>query len=193
MAQSTVEDMNQFEIEELQFRTDMQRRRTKLGMSQGELARRIQHLGLTEFHQTTVSRIEKGTRPVRLGEAHAIAKALGTSPEIMIRDELVVAEGEGILRRYKEMQEAGVAIAEAVKLYVIASFRARGRAQRFRDFSSKEDTEVIFGRRINATLELIEDEPADGYKSYAAVGVQYAAQESEGARRYLADHGLIDE
>lgn len=43
----------------------------------GELARRMVDAGWSDFHQATVSRIEKGQRPVRLGEARALARLLG--------------------------------------------------------------------------------------------------------------------
>ncbi|MEW1807919.1 helix-turn-helix transcriptional regulator [Pseudarthrobacter sp. NPDC080039] len=49
------------------------------GLSQGELAARLAEAGWDGFRQTTVSRIEKGERTVRLAEAHAIAQVLGTS------------------------------------------------------------------------------------------------------------------
>lgn len=66
------------------FRRNMQKLREQYGWSQGELARRMQEAGWTSFHQTTVSRIEKGERPVRLGEARGIAKVLGTITSQMI-------------------------------------------------------------------------------------------------------------
>ena len=53
-------------------------------MSQTELARQLSGRGLP-FHQQTVQRIEKGERPLRLNEAHAIAEILGTDPWDMAR------------------------------------------------------------------------------------------------------------
>lgn len=51
--------------------------REKMGWSQTEFANRLQRAGLENFHQTTVSRLEKGERPIRLGEARVIAAVLG--------------------------------------------------------------------------------------------------------------------
>jgi len=53
-------------------------------MSQTELARQLSGRGLP-FHQQTVQRIEKGERPLRLNEAHAIAEILGSDPADMAR------------------------------------------------------------------------------------------------------------
>lgn len=52
-------------------------RREEKGLSQAELVKRLRDSGWSNVHQTTISRIEKGERPVRLGEARAIAEALG--------------------------------------------------------------------------------------------------------------------
>lgn len=59
------------------FAANMARLRTTFGISQAELVTRLQELGWKSVYQTTISRIEKGERPVRIGEARAIARALG--------------------------------------------------------------------------------------------------------------------
>jgi transcriptional regulator with XRE-family HTH domain len=63
--------------EEAHFIAAVKRIREEQGWSQGELAKRMADSGWEGFHQTTISRIEKGERPVRLGEARGLAKALG--------------------------------------------------------------------------------------------------------------------
>lgn len=63
--------------EEANFIAAVKRIREELGWSQGELAKRMSDSGWDGFHQTTISRIEKGERPVRLGEARGLAKVLG--------------------------------------------------------------------------------------------------------------------
>lgn len=63
--------------EEAHFIAAVKRIREELGWSQGELAKRMADSGWEGFHQTTISRIEKGERPVRLGEARGLARALG--------------------------------------------------------------------------------------------------------------------
>lgn len=61
------------------FADNMRRRREDLGWTQGELSRRLQDAGLSHMHQTTVSRMEKGDRPPRVGEARGIAAVLDVS------------------------------------------------------------------------------------------------------------------
>lgn len=69
--------------EESQFVENVQRLRELKGWSQGELARRMADEGWDGFHQTTISRIEKGQRPVRLAEARTLASVLGSQVGIM--------------------------------------------------------------------------------------------------------------
>lgn len=58
---------------EARFAATMKEAREELGWSQGALAKELVAAGLEGFHQTTVSRIEKLERPVRLAEALTIA------------------------------------------------------------------------------------------------------------------------
>lgn len=69
--------------EESHFVEAMRSAREILGWSQGEFARRLKKAGLRNFHQTTVSRIEQGERPVRLAEAAIIARVLGQDLDSM--------------------------------------------------------------------------------------------------------------
>lgn len=66
------------------FAANMRAMRAARGWNQSELARRVTNAGTDGFHQTTISRIEAGSRPVRLGEATAIARVLGTTVELMV-------------------------------------------------------------------------------------------------------------
>lgn len=72
------------QAEEAQFVENVQRLRELKGWSQGELARRMADAGWDGFHQTTISRIEKGQRPVRLAEARALAQVLESQVGTMI-------------------------------------------------------------------------------------------------------------
>lgn len=71
-------------FEELRFRQNLQKRREAHGWSMGELARRMEQAGWTDFHQATVSRIEKGQRGIGLGEARTLARLLGVDLGAMI-------------------------------------------------------------------------------------------------------------
>lgn len=53
--------------------------RAEAGLSQQKLADTLRAGGLSNFHQTTVAKIERGERPLRLDEAVAIAELFGTT------------------------------------------------------------------------------------------------------------------
>lgn len=48
-------------------------------MSQQTLVDKLADLGVTTWHQTTVGKVESGTRPVRLAEALAVSEIFGLS------------------------------------------------------------------------------------------------------------------
>ncbi|OBB35260.1 helix-turn-helix domain-containing protein [Mycolicibacterium fortuitum] len=58
------------------FATNMTRLREAAGLSQAEMVQKLREQGWKNVHPTTISRIEKGERPVRLSEAARIAKVL---------------------------------------------------------------------------------------------------------------------
>lgn len=52
--------------------------------SQAELSRQLKEAGLTQFHPTTVARVEKNERQVRLDEAPVIARIFGATVDQMM-------------------------------------------------------------------------------------------------------------
>lgn len=72
--------------DEKRFVENLQAARRRLGWSQGELARRMVAEGWDTYSQMTVSRTEKGERPIRLAEARDLAKVLGTTVDEMTSD-----------------------------------------------------------------------------------------------------------
>lgn len=73
--------------EDSRFTHNMIEARQALGWSQSELARKMVEAGWEYFSQMTVSRTEKGERPLRLGEARAIARTFGLTLETMLGDD----------------------------------------------------------------------------------------------------------
>lgn len=71
--------------DEENFARRMAELRVQQGMSQSELARQMVDSGFETYSQMTVSRTEKGDRPIRLSEARVLAKILGSSVEQMTR------------------------------------------------------------------------------------------------------------
>lgn len=71
------------EMVEETFGQSVRERRLELGWSQRELAERVSKFGLS-LDPTAVTRIEKGQRAVRLGEASMIARELKLPLSVMI-------------------------------------------------------------------------------------------------------------
>lgn len=71
--------------DEANFARRMVEYRTALGLSQSELARKMVERGFDHYSQMTVSRTEKGERPIRLGEARVLSEILGASLQSMMR------------------------------------------------------------------------------------------------------------
>ncbi|WP_020170847.1 helix-turn-helix domain-containing protein [Gordonia polyisoprenivorans] len=67
--------------DDLRFARNMVAYREARGMTQKDLVAALQSQGWTSVYQNTISRIEKGDRPVRYGEALAIARVFGVSVE----------------------------------------------------------------------------------------------------------------
>lgn len=59
------------------------------GWSKAEFATRLAEAGLDNFHPTTVGRMEKGSRPVRLSEAVVIAQVLETRLDDLVVEPLI--------------------------------------------------------------------------------------------------------
>lgn len=92
------------------------------GWNQSEMARRLTDAGLEGFHQTTVSRIEKGERPVKLGEATVIAGVFHTPVERLAGD-IESVQQVGVIRaaqvhatqRREELEQAAERFELAVR------------------------------------------------------------------------------
>lgn len=65
-------------VEDDWLAANVRERRVRLGLSQGEIARRMADLGWP-WYQQTVRRIEEGSRKAGAGEAKALARILGTT------------------------------------------------------------------------------------------------------------------
>lgn len=70
--------------DESRFAESAKELRERNGWSQGELARRMVEEGWETYSQMTVSRTEKHERPIRLGEARALARVLGSDVNLMV-------------------------------------------------------------------------------------------------------------
>lgn len=102
---------------ERNFATNMRLRREELGWSQGELSRRMRQGGWSNFHQTTVSRIEKHERPIRLSEAGAIARVLEIPLSLLELPEGVAHGVTRVRTALLDTEASGRRLTEAVDDY----------------------------------------------------------------------------
>lgn len=81
------------------------RRRESLGLKQSELVERARQAGLTNFHPTTISRIESGEQAIRLHEAVVLARVLGTTLDALTVTVATPVQKLQVI--YDEMQNEG--------------------------------------------------------------------------------------
>ena len=95
------------------FAENMRARREAIGLSQAGLARLMTHKGHEGIHQTTIARMERGDRVVRLSEAETIAGLLNTNlPSLLLPRVSVLSQVEDRLgelgKRHKQLRDQTV-------------------------------------------------------------------------------------
>ncbi|MCA0295707.1 MAG: helix-turn-helix transcriptional regulator [Actinobacteria bacterium] len=68
------------------FAREVRRLRELRGLSQTDLAAQLRDRYGLKFHQATIDRLEKGSRPCRLDEVYALAEVLGSTVDDMLAD-----------------------------------------------------------------------------------------------------------
>jgi transcriptional regulator with XRE-family HTH domain len=87
------------------------------GMSQGDLSRAlVDEVGM-ELNQSTISKIEAGTRSIRVNELFAIAEALGVS----VTSLTLMPPSKSLREAIRASGEASRALKEAAEQYVTYS------------------------------------------------------------------------
>ena len=81
------------------FARRMREERQRAGLSQAALAERVTALLDYKVDSSSVTRVEKGERSVRLAEAVAIAEALSNPLTALLRDRTAIDEEIGELER----------------------------------------------------------------------------------------------
>ena len=79
------------------FGLSVRRWREERGWSMADLNDRLIQEGLANFHPTTVGRIERGERPVRLIEAKAIAAVLNATVEELLGEPMRRPHSSGVV------------------------------------------------------------------------------------------------
>lgn len=90
------------------------RHREQRGWSQEELGRRLGNYGFA-MHQTTVAKLENGSRPIRLNEVQALADIFGVSPGDLFEEDTSVQNEHEVAVAAREVQRASAALAEAAR------------------------------------------------------------------------------
>ncbi|WP_284976081.1 helix-turn-helix transcriptional regulator [Arthrobacter sp. efr-133-TYG-104] len=106
--------------DERRFAENMKMARENRGWTQTELARRMVEAGWGNYTQMTVSRTEKYERPLRLGEARALAEVLDSHIEEMILPTTVKEELDDLRSAIESMTEFQNGVDAAVKGYIMA-------------------------------------------------------------------------
>lgn len=101
------------------FGRALKRTRESKGLSMSQLADLLARRGLRNIYPTTVGRIERAERPVKLSEAIAISQTLGVSLEAMIADAYLSEDEptptESALWSLRAVQRAQKAIEQAAQ------------------------------------------------------------------------------
>ena len=136
--------------EEAQFIKSMKRIREELGWSQGDFARKMKEAGWDSFHQTTVSRIEKGERPVRLGEARGIATVLGALVGQMILPDSGAKALRDLELTWVSIRKNAAIIGDAIDRYQLdqSILRENLRVLEEADLGSDPDESVVARRKF---------------------------------------------
>lgn len=111
--------------EDERFGRSVRRLREQREWSQGELAERLKRAGHDNFHATTVSRIEKGDRPVRLSEAVAIAETLGSNLVEMLLPSRIAQHAEDYSKALRDFELSRMEVLKAMATYLINRRRLR--------------------------------------------------------------------
>ncbi|AIF41041.1 hypothetical protein HX89_08895 [Dermacoccus nishinomiyaensis] len=92
------------------FAENVAAERKRLGWTQAELAERLRSVGMENFHPNTISRVEKGERPVKLSEAAKFALVFETTVGTLVRPRI-----ERLQELSKLVADFDFAIVELVK------------------------------------------------------------------------------
>jgi transcriptional regulator with XRE-family HTH domain len=154
------------------FAANMTRLREAAGISQAEMVQKLRECGWTNVHPTTISRIEKRERPVRLNEATRIASVLGQNLSRMLAPPDRAGVEEELDRAIERVTESYNRIGEAVFWLTtdrsvlrakLAEFRAvvdRESDERLREKLSK--SELYLGLRVDKAVKAGREAYDDG-------------------------------
>lgn len=105
--------------DDIRFIRNFRRLRTEQGLRQSDVAEKLQEWGWGYFTQTTLSRLEKGDRPLRLGEARALARVVHRSVSELVSPSRDVAVLDSLGSQAREAERSIDNLAEAYERVLI--------------------------------------------------------------------------
>jgi len=148
--------------------------RERQSESQTGLATKMANLGFP-FHQTTVSRIEVGERPVQLGEALALAKIIGIDVRLMIRRPSGVRLARLLTEATRRVSDDLSQIESYAMDAILAKIDLDGRLAAARD-ADLDDIELM-----DNAAGVLTKEPEDAVRDGRASAEQYLRQRTDDA------------
>lgn len=154
-------------------------------MSQTDVARAMKERGHS-FHQQTVDRIEKGTRPVRLDEAYAISEILGSDLNLM-----TVAPGRAALHSIAErLAETERSILQSFADFVELRIQMAIRLDTTDDEDLPPAWEEIYGSWVERTpIDIVGTHLRDEAANDAAEAIRSGIQETSDSEGWV---GVLD-
>lgn len=125
------------------FAANMTRLREAAGISQAEMVHKLREHGWTNVHPTTISRIEKRERPVRLAEAARIADVLGTDLSRMLAPPDRAGVEEELDEVIEHVTDSYNRIGEAVWWLTVTRNGLRSRLAKFRAVVDRENDDRL--------------------------------------------------
>ncbi|WP_307223360.1 helix-turn-helix transcriptional regulator [Microbacterium arborescens] len=163
--------------------------RTRAGVSQEELARRVRERGF-DFQQQTIYKIEKGSRRVSIGEAVALADALDQNLALFAEKDPAsrAALRLRIEQQAKEILTGMVEVESLVRRHRDAMMRLAADVEKFDELAGDE-LDDWWGKKSTAEAALL-----DLFSFDEADGMQWSWNQwaySPGGHRLLKRFGLV--
>ncbi|MFJ2007374.1 helix-turn-helix transcriptional regulator [Streptomyces chartreusis] len=167
------------------FIAQMKRRRSLLNLSQGELAVRLSALG-ENLYQQTIAKLESGQRSLKLSEADAIARALGTTVQEMLSG--VFGEPpwvtQSISRDMNALEEAVAATLAELKLAQQEEQANRDRVTALRELVRQTESELSAANYAYVVSAEKRTSLADRYQHYVAELAKWREVEEKTGKRH---------
>lgn len=184
------------------FARNMTRLRESAQMSQAEMVQKLRDEGWRNVHPTTISRIEKGERPVRLSEAARIAQVLGQDlPHMLMRPNRAGAEEE-LDKTIDRVVKAYNDVVESVWWLLLQRRRLRAQIDKFRTIvdhegnsamrKKLEDSEIYLTLRVDKAINTAREANANHRVDRRSAVSEYHGVSVDAYRPEFIDQADID-